>query len=79
MFTQARIVVQSERALVERVFVTKAAWFDRVAISIKGQQFFLIWNFPLSAGSELIVETRGNGELYVCQTTRDRCSKIRRL
>lgn len=78
-FSQAQRVVHSERARVERVFVTHAAWLDRVAISIGGQQFFLIWEFPLSVGTELIVEIRGSGEIYVCQTTRDRCSRIRRL
>ena len=78
-FIQARHVVQSEPVVVDQVFVTKAAWMDRVGISIKGERYFLFWEFPLSPGEGLILEKRGNGELYVCQMSRDRCSRIRRL
>lgn len=78
-FIQARHVVQSESVVVDHVFVTKAAWMDRVGISIKGERYFLFWEFPLSPGEGLILEKRGNGELYVCQMSRDRCSRIRRL
>lgn len=78
-FIQAHHVVQSESAVVESVFVTKAAWMDRVGISIKGERYFLFWEFPLSPGEDLILEQRGNRELYVCKISKDRCSRIRRL
>lgn len=78
-FIQARNVVLSELAVVEEVFVINAGWMDRVGISIKGARYFMIWDFPLSPGVELIVERRENGEFYVCQLSRERCSKIRKL
>lgn len=73
---RSQTVLQSERFLVQNVFVTSAPWMDRVGVSVGGKNYHLTKNIPLSVGSEVILERRSNSDMYLCHLDRYRCSKI---